>query len=105
MIKSQVLLLDFLPDFLLYLKLKGSKSVGLLYFKYLKLIVFYSIMRCIMKRLEPGLNIKLLAVNVKFDLIESIKQLAKERKVSQGYLVNEIFTTYFERLRGVSYEN
>ena len=54
-----------------------------------------------MKRLEPGLNIKLLAVNVKFELIQSIKQLAAKRKVSQGYLINEIFTTYFELLNEV----
>jgi hypothetical protein len=59
-----------------------------------------------MKRLAPGLNIKLMAVNVRFDLIQNIKQLATKRKVSQGYLINEIFTTYFELLNEVSkYEN
>jgi len=59
-----------------------------------------------MKRLEPGLNIKLMAVNVRFDLIQKLRQLATKRKVSQAFLINEIFTTYFELLNEVSkYEN
>lgn len=61
-----------------------------------------------MKRLEPNQAIKLMSFNVKFDLIQSIKQLAAKRNVSQGYLVNEIFTTYFELLNEVpevDYEN
>jgi len=61
-----------------------------------------------MKRLKSSPGVKLFSFNSKVELINKIKQLAAKRKVSQSYLITEIFTTYFELLNEVpevNYEN
>jgi len=49
-----------------------------------------------MKKLQSSLGVKLFSFNTKTELISKIKLLAKERNVSQSYLITDIFTTYFE---------
>lgn len=61
-----------------------------------------------MKKLSSKNPVKLFSFNTEIVLIDKIKSLATKRDVSQGYLVTEIFTTYFELLKELSevnYEN